>query len=115
MSKAQRLTLCTAGTLVLLAALFPPWRYDNFSRTHVAAFDRSAGYGFLFDPPQAYDREAPVHKDRMRIDSGLLLAEFGAILGLAGLFVLVISPGQRRSSPSEAPSAVGPDGETPQA
>jgi hypothetical protein len=85
--------------LILLMALFPPWR----GRPGSPQFpEESAGYAFLFAPP--HDKEVPGNRFgwvEIRIDGARLLAQCLAVAAVAGLVVTFRSdlsrPGSIRS------------------
>ena len=97
MSRVQQLVLAMGLVAMLLAAAFPPWRYDVGAHTPTNTYDVSAGHGFVLAPPAAHYLEGSrVPPDRMRVDAGFLLAELTVIVSITGLVLTGLGYGTRR-------------------
>jgi hypothetical protein len=86
MNGKQLVVLRVGVFVILLLALFPPWRvgsYTNAGTDRVVACDFRAGYAFLFNPPESVEHQARVGD--ARIDLPLLLAEWAAAAGVTWL------------------------------
>lgn len=95
MSVAQRKVILTAGFLMMLMAIFPPWMGlhvgDNLHPHPVYAEHR--GYHFVLLPPG----NEPIHGKAV-INSGALLAQFLILTGLTGIGVVSVPQADERRS-----------------
>jgi hypothetical protein len=70
-------------TLLLLACLFPPWRYTSVWPGSSAAVSRPAGYAFVLSPPP------PEHPNKMygvEIDAARLVVQCAIVLVAGAAF-----------------------------
>jgi len=111
MRSDQRKILAGGLVIIMLMALFPPWRTLRTTSTEIPAVELRAGYSFLLTPPknhflsgkrnggdpksdeEAADEERSPPKSPMivvatRIDTGLLLAQWGLVLAATALLIL---------------------------
>jgi len=95
-SQKQQRTLLISAAILVLMALFPPWRGTRFFEGEL--HDVSIGYGFLFWPPSTY---MIVHPQAQRIDIGSLLSQWMIVLGAATVICLLFrfDPNSQEESP----------------
>lgn len=90
MNRTQRLVLGIAGTLILVAVLFPPFTLRTAGGAVI-----NLGYSFLLNPPRyqgpRWNGELPGS-----VDLSLLVVELGAILIVAGLAFVTLKSGVER-------------------
>jgi len=108
MNSRQWVALRVGGVVILVLALFPPWRvgsYANAGADRVVPCDLWAGHAFLFHSPDIV--EGQVRVGDVRIDLPLLLAEWVAVAAVAGLAASFLRDEHRSTSERGGRKGVG--------
>jgi len=97
MNGRQRWAALVGTVLVLLTGLFPPWR----GAISGSAWERRAGYSFLFWPPThiwlgSQDSGYPTEA---HVDLPMLVDQWGVIVAATGLAVLLLKERARLPPP----------------
>ena len=90
MNMFQRVALSLALVLIILMALFPPWRTIHVDRYRDFAIETKAGYSFLFYPPKG-STESGATVESARVDLSLLVTQWAIVVGTTGLLLVFSS------------------------
>jgi hypothetical protein len=83
-SRAQRMILSIGAFLIVAALMFPPWLSVRWTSEGNSYGGRSAGYHFLFVPPDV--------GRGTYVNTSLLLIEIAALILITGLLFLAARP-----------------------
>ena len=99
MTSIQRLILVGALVAVVLAFLVPPWQLADTRYTVSKALppDIVIRYGCLFSGPNYVEENT--HSYEVRLATSILVVEWAAILIVAILLCLIVSPRRATSLP----------------
>ena len=98
MNRKNRIAACVGLILLLVCAMFPPWRVVGWGLNGQLAvpYDVPVGRAFVLtgpsEPYEGFDGDDGAGRQWERIDSGRLLAEIVMIISAAGLACVALAP-----------------------